>query len=142
MSLTSRNRNDRVKTPAQRFNHCIHCNKRDEFNAVIMFGFIRVTRDTIPIELLLAVQTAPTFRYFPSSPSSCRLTRGFNVLKHHLLFFHPRYQGADKSLARPGREQAPKHDRNACDFNNIETRAVIKFLFSCKSRRRRKFTPF
>ena len=26
-------------------------------------------------------------------------------------------------------------------FNNIETRAVIKF-FSCKARRRRKFTPF
>jgi len=30
---------------------------------------------------------------------------------------------------------------DACDFNNIETRAVIKF-FSCKARRRRKFTPF
>ena len=27
-------------------------------------------------------------------------------------------------------------------FNNIETRAVIKFFFSCKARRRRKFTPF
>jgi hypothetical protein len=27
-------------------------------------------------------------------------------------------------------------------FNNIETRAVIKFLFPCKARRRRKFTPF
>jgi len=30
---------------------------------------------------------------------------------------------------------------DARDFNNIETRAVIKF-FSCKARRRRKFTPF
>jgi len=32
---------------------------------------------------------------------------------------------------------------DARDFNNIETRAVIKvFFFSCKARRRRKFTPF
>ena len=31
---------------------------------------------------------------------------------------------------------------DAHDFNNIETRAVIKFFFSCKARRRRKFTPF
>jgi len=35
-----------------------------------------------------------------------------------------RYRGADKSLARPGRKQAPKRD-----FNNIKTRAVIKFVF-------------
>ena len=37
--------------------------------------------------------------------------------------------GADKSLARPGRNQARKHVRDVRDFNNIETRAVIKFLF-------------
>jgi len=43
------------------------------------------------------------------------------------------YQGADKSLARPGREQFRKHFTDALDFNNIETRAVIKF-FSCKAR--------
>ena len=30
---------------------------------------------------------------------------------------------------------------DARDFNNMETRAVIKF-FSCKARSRRKFTPF
>jgi len=36
------------------------------------------------------------------------------------------YRGADKSLARPGREQARKHVRDARDFNNMETRAVIK----------------
>ena len=36
---------------------------------------------------------------------------------------------ADKSLARPGRKQARKHVRDARDFNNIETRALIKFLF-------------
>jgi len=39
------------------------------------------------------------------------------------------YLGADKSLARPGRKQARKHVRDTCDFNNIETRAVIKYLF-------------
>jgi len=38
-------------------------------------------------------------------------------------------RGADKSLARPGRKQARKHVRDARNFNNIETRAVIKFLF-------------
>jgi len=38
------------------------------------------------------------------------------------------YRGADKSLARPGRKQSRKHIRDACDFNNIETRAVIKFF--------------
>jgi len=39
-----------------------------------------------------------------------------------------RYRGADKSLAKPGRKQARKHVRDARDFNNIETRAVIKFF--------------
>ena len=32
------------------------------------------------------------------------------------------------SLPRPGGKQARKHVRDARDFNNIETRAVIKFL--------------
>jgi len=36
--------------------------------------------------------------------------------------------GADKALARPGRKQARKHDRDARDFNNIKTRAVIKYF--------------
>jgi len=39
------------------------------------------------------------------------------------------YRGADKSLARPGRKQARKHVRDARDFNNIDTRAVIKNFF-------------
>ena len=30
----------------------------------------------------------------------------------------------------------------ARDFNNIETRTVMKFFFFCKARRRRKLTPF
>ena len=39
-----------------------------------------------------------------------------------------RYRDADKSLARPGRKQARKHVRDARDFSNIETRAVIEFV--------------
>jgi hypothetical protein len=39
------------------------------------------------------------------------------------------YRGADKSLARSGRKQAQKHFRDVRDFNNIETRAVIKFFY-------------
>jgi hypothetical protein len=40
-----------------------------------------------------------------------------------------KYRGTDKSLAQPGEEQTRKHVRDARDFNNIETRAVIKFFF-------------
>ena len=39
------------------------------------------------------------------------------------------HRGADKSLARPGGKQPRKHVRDVLGFNNIETRAVIKFLF-------------
>jgi len=39
------------------------------------------------------------------------------------------YRGEDKSLVRPGRKQARKHVKDARDFNNIETRAVIKSFF-------------
>jgi len=39
------------------------------------------------------------------------------------------FRGADKSLARPGTKQARKNVRDARDFNNIETRAVIKLFF-------------
>ena len=35
--------------------------------------------------------------------------------------------GADKSSTRPGRKQPRKHASDARDFNNIGTRAVIKF---------------
>jgi len=40
-----------------------------------------------------------------------------------------KYRGADKPLARSGTTQARKHIRDARVFNNIETRAVIKFVF-------------
>ena len=44
-------------------------------------------------------------------------------------FLHlEKYRGSDKSLSRPGRQQVQKHSRDARVFNNIETRAVIKFL--------------
>jgi len=46
-----------------------------------------------------------------------------------IVFYILIYRGADKSLARSGGKQAPKHARDARDFNNIETRAVIKFFF-------------
>jgi len=39
------------------------------------------------------------------------------------------YRGADKSLDLLGSKQARKHVTDARDFNNIETRAVIKFFF-------------
>ena len=42
------------------------------------------------------------------------------------------YRGADKSLARPGRKEAWKHVTDARDFNNIDTRAVIKYFFSTR----------
>ena len=47
-----------------------------------------------------------------------------NIISEILIF----YLAADKSFARPGRKQARKHVRDARDFNNIETRAVIKFF--------------
>ena len=39
------------------------------------------------------------------------------------------YRRADKLLAWPGRKQAQKHVRDARNFNKIQTRTVIKFLF-------------
>ena len=39
------------------------------------------------------------------------------------------YQGADKSLAWPGRKQAQMHVMDTRDFNNIKMQAVIKFFF-------------
>ena len=42
------------------------------------------------------------------------------------------YRGVDNSLSRPGRKQARKHFRDACDFNNIETQAIIKFFFPAR----------
>jgi len=51
-------------------------------------------------------------------------------LVYWFLLHSTLYRGADKSLARPRRKQARKDVRDARDFNNIETRAVIKFFFA------------
>ena len=56
-------------------------------------------------------------------------TAGIYTMVVHMYRYVHKYMGADKSLARPGRKQARKHASEARDFNNIETRAVIKFLF-------------
>jgi len=45
------------------------------------------------------------------------------------MLYDSYYRGADTSLTRPGRKQARKHVTDARDFNNIETRTVITFLF-------------
>ena len=50
-------------------------------------------------------------------------------LENYAFICHLLHRRADKSLARPGRKQVWKHVRDARDFNNIETRAVIKFFF-------------
>jgi len=83
-----------------------------------------------------SIQETPTWDFQIVYAATKRLPRFINIYRFH----HTR--GAETSLARPGRKQALKHVRGARDFNNIETRAVIKFFFFCKARRRRKFTLF
>jgi len=48
------------------------------------------------------------------------------LLKRQIVVW---YRCADKSLARPGSKQARNYVRDARDFKNVETRAVMKFLF-------------
>ena len=52
------------------------------------------------------------------------------------------YRGAGKSLARPGRKQARKHVRERAISTTSRRELSSRFFFSCKARRRRKFTPF
>jgi len=54
------------------------------------------------------------------------------LIAYFSAFNKREYQGADKSLVRPGRKQARNHVRDARDFNNIETRAVISFFLSAR----------
>jgi len=58
----------------------------------------------------------------------------FFLISSHLGLPEPSYRVADKSLVRPGRKQTRKHVRDARDFNNIETRVVIKFFFSLQGK--------
>ena len=59
------------------------------------------------------------------------MKQGHSVRYIHIYTYT--YRGADKTLARQGRKQARKHVRDERDFNDIETRAVIKFFFFCKA---------
>ena len=65
--------------------------------------------------------TAPIRNRLPRLVFLLTNTDGFKI---HL--YNVTYRGADKSLARPGRKQTRKHVKDARDFNNSETRAVIK----------------
>jgi len=47
----------------------------------------------------------------------------------NFFVFYRNYRSTGKSLARPGRKQDRKHVKDARDFDKMETRAVIKFLF-------------
>ena len=56
------------------------------------------------------------------------------ALIQSLYWAWPWCMGADKSLALPRRKQARKHVRDVRDFKNLETRAVIKFIFSLQGK--------
>ena len=60
---------------------------------------------------------------------TCRMRPSSHVCPAAFCVVVHLYRDADKSLARPGRKQARKHVRDARDFNNIETRAVVRFFF-------------
>jgi len=83
---------------------------------------------------------------YSEGPATGHLDTGFSCFPcvyKQLLRWFPTFQVAtacfscsrcaDKSLGLTGRKQTRKHARDARDFNNIETRAVIKFFFSCKT---------
>ena len=72
--------------------------------------------------LMLTLQLQP--RTFSNSNAIIPI---HNIYEEMQFFI--KYRGSDKSLARPGRKQAWKHVRDAHDFNNMETRAVIKLFF-------------
>ena len=67
--------------------------------------------------------------FLSNSNKNLNVSKNFSANPQYEIFTEILYRGADKSLARPGRKQFRKHVRDARDFNNIETRAVIKFLF-------------
>ena len=78
-------------------------------------------------KILLYTFLSKTFNCFLSLSVSVQVYDSYvNVYKKYRII----NRDADKSLARPGRRQARKHVRESRDFNNIETRAVIKFFFS------------
>ena len=85
------------------------------------------------------VRTEVSIRGYNFSWHNYFVRRFSPTVHHHISYPHYTlcavvYRGADKSLARPGRKQARKHVRDARDFNNIETQAVIKFFFPAKGK--------
>jgi hypothetical protein len=78
-------------------------------------------------------QATPAFWFsavhclFICVPTEQRNDQFRNLREHQVR--HTYTRRADKSLARPGRKQARKHVRDARDFNNVETRAIIKLFF-------------
>jgi len=73
----------------------------------------------LPFTAIMMYQSSPQFQRI--------FTSDFLFGEKNCIRFYI-YRGADKSLALPGRKQARKHVRDARDFNNIETRAVIQFF--------------
>ena len=85
------------------------------------------SRSCVPHDLPISSSLTPEIKN-----ANSLLTQYYNVVIEYINIC------TDKSLGRSARKQARKHVRDARDFNNIETRAVIKFFFFCKARRRRK----
>ena len=67
--------------------------------------------------------------YFSSAEPSSGETRYNRRNTHGKTYIYISLVKCVRTLARPGRKQARKHVRDARDFNNIETRAVIKSFF-------------
>jgi len=70
-----------------------------------------------------------TFKKLISVCTERNLTHHIHQASGILNFNICLYRGPDTSLARPGKKQARKNVRDACDFNNIETRAVVEGIF-------------
>jgi len=61
---------------------------------------------------------------------------------HSSLLIQMYIPGCWEVLSPTRKETSSEAYQGRAGFNNIEMRAVIKFFFFCKARRRRKFTPF
>jgi len=66
-------------------------------------------------------------------PTLCRSLRIHLRKGHQAKGQGERQKCVQKPSARPRMKQARKHARDARDFNNIETRAVIKFFLQGKA---------
>jgi len=98
-------------------------------------AFLRNVRNRIHINLLhMLKEMSPNVLYSTRLKACIQCTNfdseGYGkvaICKNQRIY--QLYRGADKSLARPGRKQARRHVRDSHDFNNIETRAVVKVFF-------------